>query len=262
MKKTNALLLVILGVASVTSCGLLGDSEKSLTNQSFCDQRAEAECAKLTDCSLTAMALQQCRTARAQTCLQETASSMQATGRRIDRDNAEACLAETKSKFTVVIPAANWTALRQKCARVFEGTVKETQACTADLDCDNGLVCDKGACGVMRTVATLKGCANPGETCPAGEYCANEQTRWTCKPRLAQGAACDAANRCLESLRCLQGTCQPGVGLSGACSADADCAAPAICDPLVSKCVVSVILTSQCESYSRSSTTLDGGTNG
>src|SRR5687768_18267630 len=107
MKKITRCLLMGLAMASFTGCGLFGDSEESLTNQSFCNERSEAECAKLaTQCPLNAVALGQCQKVRTQECVKV----VQATGRSLKQKNAEACIAETERVFGANMLAPAWTA--------------------------------------------------------------------------------------------------------------------------------------------------------
>lgn len=264
MTNTYKVLLTFLGAGSLAACGLGGDSEKPLTEAQYCEQRAEAECEILArDCTLTASAVGACQASRSQACQQEVASVSPASGRAFKPANAKLCIEETKKAFSALMSAAVWTSLRQVCARAFEGMVAINEACAGDLDCTNGLVCDKGVCGTLKVVAAGAPCSNPGEVCGMGQFCVLQPTSfWACSARLAQGAACDANNRCLESLRCSEGTCQPALGASEACAADADCAAPLICDPVQSKCATSVNLTFRCVDYAQGGVPGDAGTNG
>ncbi len=262
MTKTHKVLLMVLGASTLAACG--GDSKEAFTGVRYCEQRAEAECEILArDCTLNATAVSTCQASRSQGCQQEAASVSPTSGRTFKPANAKLCIEETKKVFSALMSAAAWTSLRQVCARSFEGMVAINEACTGDLDCTNGLICDKGVCGTSKLVAAGGACSNPGEVCGVGQFCVRQPTTfWACSARLAQGAACDASNRCLENLRCSAGTCQPALAASEACTADADCASPLICDPVQSKCSGSVNFSFSCVGYGQVGSPVDAGSNG
>jgi hypothetical protein len=208
--------LILMGLAG---CNL---GAASMTEEQFCQEYAKRECAKVaTYCSVAPTS---CEPARVSACRERATSSKTGT-RRFNPDNADACLNQVNTAYaTPLIDAAHLAELDRVCARVFEGTAKASDACTADFDCQKGLVCDKGACGTPRVASSLGGCANVGESCPPGEYCSNINTtrQYFCTRRQGQGAACSDSQPCLEDLRCA-GTCGPRLDTGMPCGADDEC---------------------------------------
>lgn len=251
MKKRKTSLALLLAGCAALGCST--EDKEPMTAAAYCEQRTTLECEKLaSDCTLTPAATESCQAIRRQECVQETTALAQAAGRTFKEANAKRCLDETKKVFSALMPAAVWSNLRQVCNRVFEGAVLANQACAADLDCSEGLLCDKGVCGTSKVVASGAACSNPGEVCVAGQFCQRQPTSfWACVPRLAQGSACDGGNLCLESLRCGEAnTCQPARGASEACVTDAECGATLVCEPTLRKCAASVNLSFQCTTFS------------
>lgn len=264
MKKlTKPVVLFVTGWA-VFGAACTSEEKEPMTAASYCEERAEIECQKLNvACTLTPAATETCKTVRSQECVQETMAVSRVPGRVLKEANAKKCLEETNKVFSALMPAAVWTALRQVCGRVIEGAVQENQACTADLDCSGGLICDKGVCGTSKMVANGAPCSNPGEMCGTGQFCQRQPTTfWACVPRLAQGTACDATSKCLESLRCGEtNMCVPARAASESCVSDAECAAPLVCDPVQRKCAAMVNLSFQCVTFT-AGTSGDAGSGG
>lgn len=235
---------------ALTACS--SDEKVALSKEGFCAQRGAAECDALaTACALDPAARANCEASRAKTCLDQAARLEQAPGRVLQEGNAKKCLAETKRLFAGLMTAANWTALQQVCERTFEGMVQPGQACTIDIDCANNLICDKGACGPRKPVASGAGCSNAGEVCVAGQFCARQLTsQWLCVARAQANMPCDASVLCMENLRCSGGLCVAGLNVSESCTGEGQCASPNICEPIRSRCAEAVSPSQLCDGFS------------
>jgi hypothetical protein len=133
----------------------------------------------------------------------------------------------------------------QACNDVYRGTIAANAPCPsgATADCMDGLVCDKGFCGLARPVAQ-GGCANSGEYCQTDYYCSNASGAYFCTSKGGLGAVCGDSLPCLETLRCSAGICTTQLEIGDVCSVDQDCN-PAgtnsvdkagFCDPFAFKC--------------------------
>ncbi|HEY4185281.1 MAG TPA: hypothetical protein VGP07_09440 [Polyangia bacterium] len=210
-----------------------GKSTPAPTIASFCAQKAEKECGSATSgvaysCGATVTA---CTTARAAVCT-ATAEAEESLTRPFRADAIGNCLNKTAAAYTAATITPDLTdAMNDACARVFSGSNKVLTTCASDYDCDTNLICDRTVCAKRVSVATDAPCNNPGETCPAAQFCGGVYPTQQCKAKAALAAACDVATPCLDNLRCLSGACMAKVGVRGACATDADCDASApYCD--------------------------------
>jgi hypothetical protein len=248
MKKQNLVLVALLGlIGTAAGCGG-GDAAVAFTEDVYCNERAAAECGALNStCAFSPGDTTACIAKRKTVCAQE-AASLKSPPKRIFREGrGKECVSKSRSVFQPVVTASAWLELREVCSRTFEGLAKSTEACEISLDCESGLICDKGFCGRSTTVGTDAGCANAGEQCKTGQFCSKVGAVFKCTNRLGLDAACDyPTNLCVESLRCLAGVCKPRLMQGDACAADADCAELLLCDPFTNKCSSKVNLASQC----------------
>lgn len=236
---------------SVRACGLLltiaacgagcnGGGAATLTQGSFCDKMAENECAAVANKCLATSA--NCKTKRVAACndfaMQQQAAPSSPASRPFRPENADACLTKTTTVYSKsTITPVDLAALDDVCARVFSGKKKSTDTvkptCASDYECDDNEICDPDfiVCAPKKMVGTSAGCNNPGEICPAGQYCTGSPRQ--CKPRPAAGEACDATSPCLETLRCgSAGTCVERLDIGASCDSNDDCDATyPYCDP-------------------------------
>jgi hypothetical protein len=200
-------------------CGALDDKPKSIGD--FCGEYAKIECEPTAaTCSRTRA---ECEPIRKAAC-QSFVAPLQDASRVFRSDNADACLEQLKNTYKKsLITAADLAALTDKCSRVVEGPGVMNASCAVDQDCRSPLVCDKKRCGPLRVVSPGGNCANPGEVCPASEYCHPAEGLMICSARPGKDAACGAELPCNPTLRCSGTTCVEKVAANGACAADADC---------------------------------------
>jgi len=234
LRSSAAIIIGLVGVGALgTGCG---KSDSPPTVASFCAQKAEKECGTKDkgvahDCLAT---LSVCTTTRAAACM--AIATQQSLTYPLRADAIANCLSKTEAAYSqpTITPALR-AAADDACARVFSGMNKgrpTDPACTSTADCDTGLICDRTICAAPVTVAANARCNNPGETCPATQYCAGVYPQQICTDKKAAGTACDAVTPCLDTLRCVNAVCADRVGLRGACITDADCAPTApYCDP-------------------------------
>lgn len=215
-------------LASIAGCGG-GSGGSTLTQNEFCAKKAANECMGVADrCAATSAA---CKAKRVFACdafavVQQAAPSSPTT-RPFRPDLAGACLSKATEVYAKpLITPTDRNTLDEACARVFSGKKKATDAteptCVSDYECDANQICDSffKTCAPKKPVAANAGCNNPGEICPAGQFCTGSPRK--CVPRQMAGETCDASP-CLETLRCVGGTCAERVGLTMHCASDDDC---------------------------------------
>ena len=193
-------------------CEALDDRPKTVGD--FCGEYARRECEPTAViCSRNRAECEPIRRAACEAFVAPLASA----SRVFRRENAEACLAQVTETYKKnVITATDLDALADKCDRVVEGPGMSNATCDADQDCRSPLVCDKNRCGPLRMVPAGGNCANPGEVCPATEYCRADSGLAVCTGRPDKGAACSASLPCRPTLRC-DGTCQDKLGANSPC---------------------------------------------
>lgn len=216
-------------VASVVGIAACGAGSSGRSEEAFCSEYASVECSKVaTFCSFSAAS---CEPVRVDAC-RAFAQRSKSGGRQYNPANTEACLAELRRGYaTLPILATSLKAIDTACSRVFEGMAQMGQTCTVDFDCRNGLICDKGRCGVEHVVGAGAGCANIGERCGMGEYCTNASGIYVCARRLDPGATCGPTLPCVETFRC-RDICLPRLDVGMPCTADDDCISN-YCNPYV-----------------------------
>ena len=195
--------------------------EATMTEEQFCQEYARTECTKVAAFCL--FSADSCQPVREAAC-RDWAGRLKGGGHQYNAQNTDACLKKLSDAYQVIpITAATFKGVDDTCARVFAGTAKALQPCSVDYDCADGLVCDKGACGTAKTVASGAGCANIGERCPQGEYCSDASTgHLLCTKRQALGMPCAATQPCLEDLRC-RSTCVQRLPDGMSCATSDDC---------------------------------------
>ncbi len=221
------------GVAACTTTA----ADKYPTYDAMCTDVAAQECQVAGICLV---ATSDCTAARKKVCLAGASAAITA-GRAYSAGKAEDCVNKTHDTYgkSPVTPTA-LADLANTCGRVYGGTKAKGDICTSSYDCTGSLVCDKSHCGDKVDKKKGDGCANPGETCESGTYCADSAGVKICTPKIALGGTCDATNTpCIESARCQSAVCQPRVGIGGTCNPgqtdpNADCAPEApYCDAAV-----------------------------
>lgn len=220
--------LVTFGVlASVSTllvgCG--GGSTKPLTEDDFCTQKAGKECKTIVDtCSASAT---DCQAARKQVCLDWVTSikAVPGTPRKFTEANVGACLSKAESVYKqTLIKPADLAALDDVCEYVFQGDVAKLDACMVKYDCkDKSVLCDKGFCATKQVKPTNEQCSDYGAVCQPAQYCTTVGAAKKCVDKKGTGEACDAANPCQDTLRCLNGACAPLLKSGDKCCTDSDC---------------------------------------
>src|SRR4051812_34920727 len=206
-----------------------GSGSSGMTEEKFCAEYADIECAKVaTFCSFSAAS---CEPIRVNAC-REFAQRSKSGGRQFNPAKTDACLGELRHAYGLLpISATSLGQVDATCSRVFEGRAQMGETCAVAFDCHEGLICDKGRCGVEHTVAGGAGCANIGERCPKGEYCTNATGIYVCTRRLDPGATCSEAAPCIETYRC-RSMCLPRLEVGTKCTSDDDCES-GYCNPYV-----------------------------
>lgn len=226
----GALMGFLAPVALALSCG--GGGGGQMTQAEFCAEKATKECDGVTVACLSDPA--KCKTQRVAACEEFAAAQQAAPSSALLRpfrpDKAAACISKAAEVYKKSpITPADRAALDEVCARVFSGTRKSSDAdpsCHNDYECDPSEICDQGfkQCAKKVTVAANAGCNNPGEVCPASQFCAATAPR-KCTAKLTANMACDETNPCVDTLRCADGVCLERKDRGDACTSNNDCSA-------------------------------------
>jgi hypothetical protein len=225
--------LLSLVLVAFAGCG----SDKAPTTQTeYCGLYAQEICAAVAPaCLMTESA---CTAGRLADC---GVQAQQNSRRDFLPSNADACLAKIGEVYgklnqgAVALTAAAITSINDACANVYRGTKATNGSCEVDVDCLDGLVCDKGFCGRANIVAQGQGCANVGEICPPGNYCSGAAPVSSCVSKGQLGADCNDAVPCLENLRCESGVCAVQLEVGVACAVNQDCKTR-FCEPYAQMC--------------------------
>lgn len=210
------------------ACGGSDDeaTAKYPSADSFCTARAAEECKAISG-TCAGLTDEACNRTRKATCDGE-ASAATSAGRTYTAGKAEECLTKTTAAFSSrVVDPVKENAYIDSCGRVFTGTKGKGTECSNTFDCSGTLVCDldKKLCADKREVKENDGCANPGEICADGLYCAQGAAR-LCKPRKKLGESCkliEPIEPCIETLRCDGTQCRELQGAGLACDSNAHC---------------------------------------
>lgn len=218
-------------MAAALSCG--GGGGGQMTQAEFCAEKATKECEGVGVACLSDTA--KCKMQRIAACEDFAAAQQAAPSSALLRpfrpDKAGACISKAAEVYKKSpITPADRDALDEVCARVFSGTRKSSDtdpSCHNDYECDASEICDPGfkQCAKKVTVAANAGCNNPGEVCPASQFCAATTPR-KCTAKLTANMACDdESNPCVDTLRCSEGMCLERKGRGEACVSNNDCSA-------------------------------------
>jgi hypothetical protein len=227
--------LLMLAPLLATGCGT---EDKPLTASDFITQYAQNVCAGVSPACLVPM--DTC-TAIQSAARSQTAQDAAGQGWLFVPAAAQTCLGLVASvygslKTSAVVKASDFKAMVYACDQVYRGPRTANATCAFDEDCTPGLICDKLHCGTKSVVPQGAGCANIGETCPAGSYCAaSAEGIRICASRIGLGGACGESTPCSETLRCLAGTCTAQLGIGEKCTVDQDCASK-FCEPYAYLC--------------------------
>jgi hypothetical protein len=227
---SKAMLLGLLAPVMAASCG--GKSSAPLMTSDFCSMWSDAVCQISASCgaSLTTSA---CATQAEALCMAQAAKATAGGVRTFTVANIGTAVAAARTVFakTTPITPTDLANVENTAEYVFQGSVAKMAACTTKYDCagtENANICDKGVCAPSMTKAKGAGCSDAGAICDTASYCSKGTTGfYTCLAKGAMGATCDAADPCIDTLRCAAGTCAPpidNVMVTGACSSDEDCA--------------------------------------
>jgi hypothetical protein len=210
-----------------------GGSSTPVTEDDFCTQLAAAECQVSDRCVVN---VDDCKTARKAACRAFATAAKASTTRTFNTGNIGDCVSQTNSLYgqTAPITPTQLANVQNTCNYVFQGMVKNLDACTVNYDCaDRNNICDKGHCAAKVTKNSAGDqCSNFGDVCNTGLICTTTGGVTQCAAKGASSAACSADAPCLETLRCLNGTCTDRVAAQAGCLTNDDCVSTApYCDP-------------------------------
>jgi len=249
-----------------------GGSSTPITEDQFCASKAEKECVVTARCGTATP--DACKMQRKAVCT-AVANASKTAPRVFHPENVNSCLNTTNTVYTKAsaITPAELADMDDKCAYVFQGNAPATGNCAVKYDCMSmSNICDKGICA--NKVNKNKGdlCANPGEVCNIGAYCAQDPAHnnlFYCLAKAAQGMPCSAAVPCVENLRCdgVTNSCQPRANATESCTTNDDCVSGAsYCDPYIgNKCDTGLSFAggaAACAAYGGSSSGVGGSGGG
>ena len=209
-----------------------------LTPTEYCAKYAQDVCAGVVPACLMTQA--DCTAGRLAECTKQAQDN---AARKFIPSNAEAYLSKLNAAYgrlkggEVALGASEYQAMIQARDNVYRGTAGANDGCALDIDCIDGLICDKGYCGTARLVTQAgAGCANIGEYCSQGYYCSNASSVYFCVSKVGLGGACGDSLPCMENLRCSAGFCAQQLGIGEVCSVDQDCSSGLFCEPYAAMC--------------------------
>lgn len=227
------------GAVTLIACGDDQVTEKYPSTDAFCAGKAEAECkAGAAVCGAT---IDACKAKRVSVC---TAGASAATGQggTYRPQNAEKCINETTTLYEskVVDPEKEKT-VDETCKRVFAGSKKKGDNCTANFECEGTLICDRNFCSEKVPKAVNEPCNNPGDFCATETYCGPRGGSNFCNPKNKVGDVCGTTTPCLDNLRCLTpGGCAERLGAGEPCNKNTDCST-GFCNPDDKKCAAKLV---------------------
>lgn len=123
-----------------------------------------------------------------------------------------------------------WCDIDIACPGRCQARVGSGMACTADVHCQDGLVCLSDRCEPPR---------DAGGACSADAHCAGGLIcdAGTCATRPGRAQACSASTRCASELVCVEGDCRDGARLDDMCDAMHPCAPGFRCLSRTSACI-------------------------
>ena len=217
----------------------------------FCAAVAAAECQSggvFGDCSVASESSANCEMFRTSECLKGAfvvpfpGSDSAVKNRTYTSANVPACLdalntvfsnssGAVEISFTDLFGADGTSGLVGACEAVFAGSAGHGAGCTTTYDCTTtGDVCApvigqaQGQCATVTTKHLNDACADPGDQCASGTYCATSSTGVPkCQPIVAMGSACTTGDQCGGTGRCTGGVCGPRSMAGQSCATDADC---------------------------------------
>lgn len=271
MRNVTGMLALVVSAAAVAGCGG-GGSSTPLTEDDFCAQKAAKECQVTAKCGTM---VSSCVAQRKTKCLMVVASTKTVT--RVFRpENVPGCINKTNTVYGLAtIKPTDLADMDDVCAYVFQGS--SSDACSVKYDCAGGVnakICDKGQCKAKMVTNKGSGCANAGQVCAVGAYCADDPMTTaadlTCLGKAAQSATCSDTVPCLETFRCdaATSTCMTRLGSGESCTSSDDCApSTPFCDPYLNgKCDLGLSFAagaSSCVDYGGTGTpTGSGGSSG
>lgn len=257
----------------------------------FCAAVAQAECQVLPNCETATSALTtECETYRQSECesgsiIVQFPGSSSALSRTYTSANVTACLNALNTAFAPASSGVNLVSYDQlfgtgnlidTCEAVFVGTAANGAACNTDYDCTtSGDVCapvlgqTQGQCATPTSKMLGDACANPGDECASGSYCAPSASSLPkCVAAVTVGQSCDATTvgECGASGQCAGGVCAALSELNGACGSNTDCDSGLFCDLYGGgKCEKALNLGSgspDCSGFLLGTGTSDGGETG
>lgn len=219
----------------------------------FCAAVAQSECQVLPNCETASSSLtSECATYRQSECMSGSIivpfpGSGSALHRTYTSANVKACLTALGAAFTPASSGVNLVSYDQlfgkgnlidTCEAVFAGTAANGATCTTNYDCTTaGDICapvlgqTSGQCATPTAKMLGDACADPGDQCASGTYCAGSaSTLPKCAAAKTVGQSCATSDECGGAAQCVGGACAALSELNGACASNTDCAADLFCD--------------------------------
>jgi hypothetical protein len=231
--KKPLIALCLLAFSLPLGCGVDEETppDPLATRDGFCKSWGEAVCQERVVDNCASPSVEDCIEAQTGFCLDTVPKSYSSV-------HAASCLEAVKGAYEDLKLSADEIAvvikLAAPCDQLSSGTVDEGRDCTKADDCNTagGLTCviksgaAKGKCETPEVVSGGKACGEPEQVCDEDFYCNGKN----CLAYVESGESCEADYECQPTDRCVIPidattlSCQPRLGRSEPCEADADCA--------------------------------------
>jgi hypothetical protein len=205
-------------------CGDDAAPAKFASVDSFCSAKAEAECKAVA--SACGVATDACKTQRTDAC-NTAAGTAAGQGRTYQQAKAEACITKTTEVYADrTIDPVKEADFEEACGRVFAGSKKKSEACDAEFECEETLICDpeKKVCAEKVERKADDPCNNPGDVCGKDLYCQQQGDNKFCVAKNKLDESCRVPSApCAEDGRCVGNVCVARLGAGEACDSSDEC---------------------------------------
>jgi hypothetical protein len=214
---------------------------------------AQAECQVLPNCETASSSLtSECQTYRQSQCLIGSIivpfpGSDSALSRTYTEGNVKPCLDALNNAFGPASSGVNLVSYDQLfgsgniigiCEAVFQGSAANGANCNTTYDCvTKGDICapvlgqSSGQCATPTPKMLGDACADPGDQCATGTYCAlSSSSLPKCVAALSVGQNCTTSDECGGAGQCSGGVCTALSQLNAPCASNTDCASGLFCD--------------------------------
>lgn len=272
MRTLRTVAVLSLGAVLMLGCGKSSSNKEPLNVKTLAATLASTVCSEFAKCSCTdPSAVKDCTAAYTEMLTIQFSSQVAGSQAvKVDSAKAQTCIADIKATLsTCSAPPPYVDGFPASCDEFFVGTQTADELCDGDQDCAPGLACDRRTWTCATPVAVDGDCTGyylscaeglfcngsvckaipaagqecPDEVCQDGLSCVyvTADTKWECVAPHAATESCADGAGCVDTARCVSGTCVALTADGGACknwyeclhgwcnTYDWKCADPGIC---------------------------------